>query len=56
MRVAVEEAVPEDHGHPCLRDAVGEVAALVEAQRQRVDVGELRALEPFHRQHARPRV
>ena len=56
MRVAVEEAVPEDHRHPRLRDLVREIAPLVEGQRQRVDVGELRALEPLERQHAGPRV
>ena len=56
MRVAVEEAVPEDHRHPRLRDLVREVAPLLDRQRQRVDVGELRSLEPLEREHARARV
>ena len=53
MRIAVEESMAEDHRHPGSRDQVRQVAALVERQRGRVDVGELDALEPLERQHAR---
>ena len=56
MRVAVDEAVAEDHRHPRLGDEIREVAPLLERQRQRVDVGELRSLDPLERQHACARV
>ena len=56
VRVAVEEPVPEDHRHPRLGDEVRELAPLFERQRSRVDVPDLRALEPLERQHARARV
>ena len=56
MRIAVEEAVAEDHRHPRLGDLVREVAPLLEAERQRVDVCDLRPLQPLEREHARARV
>ncbi len=56
MRIAVDEAVAEDHRHPRFGDEIREVAALLERQRQYVDVLELRALDPLERQHARARV
>ena len=56
MRVAVEEAVPEDHRHPRLGDPVGDLAPLLERRRDQVDVGELDPVDPLERQHARPRV
>ena len=56
MRVAVEEAVAEDHRHPRLGDEVGEVAPLVERVRVVVEVGELHALDQLERQHPLPRV
>ena len=56
VRVAVEDAVLEDHRHPRLRHQVGEPAALLQRVLVRVDVLDLRALEVLERQHARPRV
>ena len=56
MRVAVEEAVPEDHRHPRLGDPVRELAPLLERRRDEVDVGELDPVDPLERQHARARV
>ena len=55
VRVAVEEAVPEDHRHPGVRDPVGEIATLLDRRRQHVDVGELDPVDPLERQHARAR-
>ena len=51
MRVAVEEAVAEDHLHPRVRDPVGELAALLEGRRLELEVGELHPLEILERQH-----
>ncbi len=56
MRVGVKEPVPEDHRHPRLGDEVREVAPLFERETERVDVGELRPVEPLECQHARARV
>ena len=41
VRVAVEEAVPEDHLHPGLGHPVGELPARLERLRVEVEVGEL---------------
>ena len=41
VRVAVEEAVPEDHRHPRLAHPVGEAAPLVERVRGEIDVRDL---------------
>ena len=56
VRVAVEEAVAEDHRHPRLGDQVREPAALLERPRVELEVGELDAVEELERQHARARV
>ena len=52
MRVAVEEAVPEDHRQPGLGDDVGESAALVDRPVVGLEIRELDALEILERQHA----
>ena len=55
MRVAVEEAVPEDHRHPGVRHPVGELAALLSASARRdVEIAKLHALEALEREHASP--
>ena len=56
MRVAVEEAVAEDHRHPRVGEHLGEPAPLLRPVVERVDVGELRAVDVLEREHARPRV
>ena len=56
MRIAVEEAVPEDHRHPRLGDPVRDLAPLLEARSDQVDVGELNPVDPLERQHPRARV
>jgi hypothetical protein len=56
MRIAVEEPVAEDHRHPGLGDEVRELAPLLERPLVRMDVDDLRALEPFEREHPRARV
>ena len=56
VRVAVEEAVAEDHRHPRLGHQVGEAAALLHLPRVEREVGELDALDQLERQHARARV
>ena len=53
VRVAVEEAVTEDHRHPRVGDDVGEPAALLDRPLVEHEVGELHAVEVLHRQHAR---
>ena len=55
MRVAVEEAVAEDHLHPRLGHPVGELASLLERRRVEVEIGELDAVQELERQHARAR-
>ena len=52
MRIAVEEAVAEDHRHPRLRHQVGDVAPLLERPPLRVEVRDLRPVDPLERQHA----
>ena len=44
MRVAVEEAVAEDHRHPGVGHPVGELASLLGRTRVEIEVGELRSL------------
>src|SRR6266545_2768294 len=56
MRIAVEEAVPEDHRHPGLRDHLRQALALLEGVAGLVDVGEPPALDELQRQHPGPRV
>ncbi len=56
VRIAVEEAVAEDHRHPRLGDQVGEPAALVEGVPLDVEVGDLEAVEQLEREHACARV
>jgi hypothetical protein len=51
MRIAVEEAVPEDHLHPRVRDAVGQVAALLHGRHLEREIGELDAGEVLEREH-----
>ena len=51
VRVAVEEPVPEDHLHPGLGGAVGELAPLLERRRLQVEVGELDAVQVLEREH-----
>ena len=56
MRVAVEEAVPEDHRHPRLRHQVREPAPVLHRRHLEIKIGDLGALEELEREHARPRV
>ena len=56
MRVAMEEAVPEDHRHPRVGDPVRDLATLLEGRRDEIDVGEFDPVDPLERQDARPRV
>ena len=56
MRVAVEEAVPEDHRHPGLGDQVREPAALLERPGVELEIAELDAVEILERQHTLARV
>ncbi len=52
VRVGVEEAVPEHHRHPRVREPVGDVAALVRPQRLEVEVRDLRPAQELERQDA----
>ena len=56
MRVAVEEAVLEDHLHPRLRDQVRELSALLQRGRLVVEIDELDPVQVFERQHPDGRV
>ena len=56
VRVAVEDAVAEDHRHPRLGDDLRQAPALLHPVRHRVDVRELEALEELEREHPRTRV
>src|SRR4029453_16646865 len=56
MRIAVEEAVLEDHLHPRLAHAVCDAPALFEGVRLWIDVRDLRALEELEGKDAFARV
>ena len=56
VRIAVEEAVAEDHRHPGVRHPVRKLTTLFERPRLEIEIRELRALEVLEREHARPRV
>ncbi len=56
VRVAVEEAVAEDHRQPGLGDHVGEPVALLHRPDLEVEIGELDAGEVLEREHALARV
>src|SRR5207302_2653880 len=56
VRVAVEEAVPEDHRHPRFGDPGGELTTVLDPRADEVDVGELDPVDPLERQYARPGV
>ena len=56
MRVAVEEAVAEDHRQPGLGDHVREAAALLHRPRFELQVGELDAVQELEREHPLARV
>src|SRR4051812_49246792 len=56
VRVTVEEAVSEDHRHPRLRHQVREIAAVLDRPFIRMDVCDLRSLEPLECQHTGARV
>ncbi len=56
MRIAVEEAVPEDHRQPRLGDDVREIAALVDRPVVGLEICELDALEVLEGENALTRV
>ena len=52
----MEEAVPEDHRHPGVREGMRDVATLVRPQRLHVEIRDLRAAKELERQDPRRRV